>query len=808
MGLAGLWSRRSLRRQRASYVGIVLLVGLIGGMALFALAGARRTQSAYPRFLRAAAVSTMAVDTGAYDPARVAEIAAYPEVARSQVYVGVPVGRIVDGEPQLGETFEAQVSVDGRFFEQDRFSPTRGRMADPRRIDEIVLNEAAAEDTGGKVGDRFTLGIWDPDDLDEDFFTNPTPPQFVVEATVVGIGVFPNEVLQDDADRAPRMLLTPAFAERAAPYAMYEWQGLELRGGDADVAAVKRRILERDDAGFSYFRQTSNTTFHTQQAVRPLSIALAAFGALALVACLVLAGQVIVRVVQGDRADRAVLRALGATTSASTLAAVVAPIVAVGVGVVLAAVTAFLLSPLMPIGRVRTVEVDRGLDADWTVLGLGALVVVVVLAAVTGVAAWRAASRRHAATARLRRSRVASLAEASGVAPAPVMGMRFALEPGRGATAVPVRSVIGGVAVAVVALVGAATFGSSLGTLVDNPRLFGWDWDATVLFGSGYGQVDPELAEATFAESSDVTAWSGASFGTGDLDGAPVALLGFTPRASVHPPVIEGRFLEGPDEIVLGAHTLAELGKDVGDRVTIGSGDDARRLRIVGVAILPTVGILHGTYPSLGDGAIVDHRRVPNYDAFTDDQGFVGPNIVFLRMTDGRDPAAARRLERTVRPLARADQDGLMVIDVQRPAEIVNADDIGTVPTIMGIALVLGALAALALALGTSVRRRRRDLALLKSLGFTRRDLGASVAWQSVVTVGMGLAVGVPVGILLGHLLWNRFADALDVVPETTLPWGWIAGVVAGTLVLGAVAAALPARVARRTPAAVVLRAE
>ena len=120
MGLAGLWIRRTVRHQGASLAGAVVLLALVGGLGLFALAGARRTQSAYPRFLRSVAASTMAVDTGAYDPERVAAIAAYPEVVRSQVYIGVAVARIVDGEPEFGDGFEAEASVDGRFFDQDR----------------------------------------------------------------------------------------------------------------------------------------------------------------------------------------------------------------------------------------------------------------------------------------------------------------------------------------------------------------------------------------------------------------------------------------------------------------------------------------------------------------------------------------------------------------------------------------------------------------------------------------------------------------------------------------------------------------
>ena len=65
------------------------------------------------------------------------------------------------------------------------------------------------------------------------------------------------------------------------------------------------------------------------------------------------------------------------------------------------------------------------------------------------------------------------------------------------------------------------------------------------------------------------------------------------------------------------------------------------------------------------------------------------------------------------------------MLSVQRPAEIVNYRSMGATPAILGAALAVGAISALVLTLTSSVRRRRRDLALLKALGFTRRQLAA-----------------------------------------------------------------------------------
>ncbi len=145
---------------------------------------------------------------------------------------------------------------------------------------------------------------------------------------------------------------------------------------------------------------------------------------------------------------------------------------------------------------------------------------------------------------------------------------------------------------------------------------------------------------------------------------------------------------------------------------------------------------------------------------------------------------------------------------MQRPAEIVNYRSMGATPAFLGAALAAGAVAALCLTLFASVRRRRRDLALLKTIGFTRRQLAAAVAWQSTIAVAIGAVVGVPLGIALGRFLWDLFAREINVVPEPTVPGPAIILITVGALVLANIVAAVPGRMAGRTPTALLLRTE
>ena len=126
-----------------------------------------------------------------------------------------------DGAPVTGSTIQASGvfalgSVNGLFFDQDRVSVVRGRMADPRRTDEAVITAEGAHLLGVHLGETARVGFYtNAESNSPGYGTKAVVPVRTFEVKLVGIVVFPNAVVQDDVDRLPTYsLYTPALTRQ------------------------------------------------------------------------------------------------------------------------------------------------------------------------------------------------------------------------------------------------------------------------------------------------------------------------------------------------------------------------------------------------------------------------------------------------------------------------------------------------------------------------------------------------------------------------------------------------------------------
>ncbi|HVA04637.1 MAG TPA: hypothetical protein VMU64_12940 [Acidimicrobiales bacterium] len=255
--------RIEFRRRRAGYLTIVMLVGLVGGVAMGSLAGARRTQSSFSTYLASTDPSNFNVPvyggfnngSGAfYSSAVTKKIGALPgvkDVEASMILVAAPLLR--NGAPRLDanvlENSFAVASVDGLFFDQDRLAVTQGRMADPRRTDEIVMTAVAAHLLGFHVGEIIPYGFYTQQQQGLPGFGTPkVPPHRRIDAKLVGLVQLNNAIVQDDIDRLPTFIFfTPALGrEIVADGGQGEGgaitYGLQVDGGNAGVAKVEREF--------------------------------------------------------------------------------------------------------------------------------------------------------------------------------------------------------------------------------------------------------------------------------------------------------------------------------------------------------------------------------------------------------------------------------------------------------------------------------------------------------------------------------------------------------------------------------------
>jgi hypothetical protein len=832
--------RATFRRRWAGYLTLALLIGLVGGLAMGSVVAARRTYASYPKFLASTNPSDLVVQPftkTSYSPGFVRQLSGLPHVRAAAVAVPfnaitlTPAGKlgtVLLAHVQLAATL---ASPGGLYSDQDRVTIVRGRRANPARPDEVVASPDAAVLLHLQVGSHVRVGL-----ISSSQQGAGIPASRRVDLTVVGIGVFNTQVLQDgiDSGRTGFLLGTPALArEFASCCASGMNVGLRLDGGsryDTTVGKEYEQLVATSsyinrDSSELYIYITAAIEAEAQRAIRPEAIALAVFGLIAGLAALIIATQSLSRQIRAGADDTGVLRALGAGPTAIMADGLPGCLAAIALGSLLAVAAAIGLSPFSLFGPVREVEPGRGIYLDPAVLGLGAAGLVLVLGSVAAVIAYRQAPHRAAAREQAGQRRPAAVRAAltARLSAPGVEGMRLALEPGRGRTSVPTRSVIAGAVLAMTVVTATLTFGASLTTLVSHPALYGWNFSYAYYAVQGWGSVPVRWAGPLLARDRAVAATTGVMFATVQVDGQTVPAIVAPTRPAVAPHILSGHGLDGSHQVVLGPATLAQLHQRVGGTVTLASGSFHVRLRIAGTATMPAIGGVLSVHSSMSTGALFSTAVLPGGGSGPFGPLLSGPNAILVRLRPGVSQAAglgslqaiSRQITRTLNsPRVVAASGGTSFADTvdllpaQRPAEIVNYRSMGAMPVILAGGLAAGAVAALGLTLVASVRRRRRDFALLKTLGFTRRQIAAAVAWQSTVIAIAGLLIGVPAGIAAGRWLWLLFARQLSAVPDPVIPAASIALAAAAALILANLVAAFPGRAAARTSAALALRSE
>ena len=717
----------------------------------------------------------------------------------AQGYTGASTGFPL-ADDQMTRTIERPVIVAGRLF-------------NPRRTDEVIVTPKFAATYGKHVGDTLTLELASPQQANHEYDGTTGPPRGPkIRARIVGEGRSPWALDADSPGSPGGILTTPALFTRYRANMMgtngqaYINALVRLKGGQSAIPAFRadlKRVTGRSDIDVWDNVQQIGVPIHKVSAYE--AACLLAFGLAALAAALFLIGQSVARYTSATVADLQVLQALGMTRRQAIAAACAGPALAGVAGSTLGVAGAIVASRWMPIGMASIAEPHPGFDADWLVLGPGwVLVPLLVLAGSAAAAAVALAAGRRQAPQR-RSAIVAALAAVNFPVPL-VVGARFALEPGRGRSSVPVRSALVGAVVGVLGVLAAFTFSAGVSDAASHPERFGQTWQLTTflgLNGQDFGPASRVLRAV--AADRDVTGVDDARIGGAQSASGQVSVESFTyaPVGGKRPAVVltAGRMPARPDEIVLAPTTAQELHAGMGSVVRLtGGGTATKPVRVTGIGFVPA-----GPHNGYADGAWLTPG---GYDRI-----FHGANYAFkfhvatVSLRPGADVAAvARRLD-----AAAAAIHGGKAFRFTPPApmpEVQQIKDLELLPVALSAFLALLAVSAVGHALSIAVRRRRHDLAVLRALGITRGQARLVVTTQASLLAVIGLLFGVPLGIALGRAIWRTVAGFTPLAYHPPVALAALLLIGPAALLAANALAAWPQRRAARLHAGQVLRSE
>ena len=814
MGAVSLVAASHLRRNRRSSVLISLLLAVAAAIVLAAVAGARRTDAAIGEFVAAdkGADGYAAFALPAFGGSAAPDLG--PQEAQVRAVAGVErTARFTDAIVQLsGPTIPGgRLAVQGWVgMEPDalamvsRLRLVDGRHPDQARAAEVLIDEELARDAELGVGSRVDLRAYTAEQVFEG--ASAAAAGVEVEVEVVGIARRPTD-LRDPQERQVRpndyvvhqdIYLTAALWDVAEgdiagfnPMVAFDVSdGVDLRKllvtlteETGAYAIAQDRFLELDGTFNGVDRSAS---LHAR--------GLQVFAAVLALAGLFLVGQTLGRQIVLEARDNATLRALGMTSHQLWQAALrrAAPVAVAGA--VIGSIGAIALSPLAPLpGTVaRRAELHPGLSIDAAVLIGGALLAAILAMLAGALPSARAVGSSGRDNAALDRTSLASRLTRFLPAPA-VVGVRFALEPGRGRTAVPVRTAIATAAAALALVLAAVTFTASLSETRAQPRRYGVTWDV-----AAGAMSSPEEAEALAEEvraMPGVVAFAG--MGTTAFDtpfGEIPTVMIRQERGVVTPLITEGR-APGPGEVALGALTMQEEGLQIGDELAITDAiAGSRGFRITGTVVLNVAGVDVSIPP--GRGALFDWSMLALLDPKSAE--FVAPSMFLVEAEPGRTAEVEKQLTALFPTSTRSEP--------VEPLDLTNLGDASLLPSALGVVVAILGIGTVAHAMLSAVRRRQMELAVLKAIGFTRAETRRTVAVQGLTFGVVALAIGLPVGVAAGRIAWFVAADQLGIPGHPVVAIASVVLVALAFLVVLVLTALVPAQLAGRIPVATVLR--
>jgi ABC-type antimicrobial peptide transport system permease subunit len=782
-----------LRSRWRSAAGLAAVVAVVGAIVLAFGAGAQRTASTPERFTDARELPfevSLQQERGRPRLDELRALAAVDELySVTFVFGGLVPADAIDAEGKLVPDDLDRRQIDSLVFAGDyRAFDGRlvaGRDPDPSAPTEFVATMSLVAEEGLSLGDHLGFGSLTQEQADRAGFNFDDPAGPVFLATLVGIIDGPADSNDPSSRSAPNAIFGSSLLEQTDVGVATSIMGVHL-APDATIADLQAQVDGLAESESFILGPAELVGPLVRTAVNAQSRGLWILTAVSAIAAIAVLGQVITRQVRLSPAERSRLSAVGFTERqiiGETLGRAAASVV---VGIVLAVVLALLVSDTFPTGFARNLEPNPGIRFETRVLVPGALLLVVGLLLWTAVAvAVRPIGRR------LQPSPVVERIASGSPSPTAATGVRFAFIRGERDVG-SVRTAVVGLLLTIVGLVAALTFAASLQRLVTDRDRYGENYDG--FLGSGQTEVSDELLRA-LQDDPDIVSLTLLSEGQGRAGDYALRLIGMEPvEGNLLPPLLKGRHPSGDDEIALGRLAAKDLGVGIGDELTLGGVEGERTFRVTGLAVVPSIGSNDGVGQdgllTIGGLKSLDPAVIPNTPIFDLRSGF-----------------SRETLRRVMTELAAADTGGDELAP-EPPVAIKNIMRIRAIPYVLTGLLALLAILTVGHVMITSVHNRRRDVAIVRALGADRGWITRALHWQATSFTVLPIVVGVPLGLVVGHLVFRAFADSIGTINDASLPFVLIALLVIAVVFLANGVAALPARRARRQAPGVLLRAE
>jgi hypothetical protein len=797
--------RAEWRRRWRSWLALAALVAVVGGLSIGAVAAGNRTARAFPGFVKA-----HGFDGFFFTNAPLPQLAHLPEVA-SVTTVVTPF----NGQPSCACSGSINSSTFNLFgMSSSALARTvnlvAGRMPNPSDPHEVLASFDLMQNYGVHIGTVFHVPLFAASQasaVENSTGAGPSPTGPTVSLRVVGIEAaeleFPSGTTQFFD-----LYTTPAFERSVVPETTSGPGYLvTLRNPAADGAKFKNEVKA---LGAQNIQNEDTPAQLVQGSIHPQAVGWWLLALLAALAGVAVIGQAISRQRFVESEEFLTFGALGIVSRQLLVLSMAGTAVVAVAGAAGALLVAYVVSPLAPVGEARFAETSTGLAFDAPVLLLGALAVIMGVLLLGIWPAVRTAHRRTRTSA-ARPSAVVNRLAAAGASPTGVIGVRHALERGRGTAPVPVVTAWLGTVLAVTALAATAVFGASLSHLTVTPALYG-DAFQLLIFDAKPGPPTQMVEALERQPSVSNITWG---------NGVPVVInkvhvtsfVTDVVRGPVELSTVDGTFPNAPGEIGLGATTLHQVGAHIGSIVPVvlqnpnpGGGSYKVRMRVVATIAFPT-GIA-ASQAGLGTGSVMSMSafldavcaRGAGHSSCTNSVTQSLSYSVFISTTGGTQGRAV------IAHLNNAFQG--YTEGPFPPTGLVNFGEAVNFPLIFGIMLGVFGAATLAHLLVVSVGRRRQEMGLLKALGFTNGQIRSTVFWQAAAVTVIGIVIGIPLGVAIGRMVWRSFAINVGVVPAPVVKLLLLATLSAGVLAVAALMALAPAMVASRYQPSKLLRSE